>query len=127
MSEFVEVKTQDLTRDGLNWAVAKAEGYEPMLFPHSRKEYSVVASVGSTEEGNFAFEPCFYCTDWAKGGPLIEKHAIEFEWITDATLRAEVPTCGTSAYANSYLTAACRAIVASVLGNTVSVPKVLMV
>ena len=50
MTDFVEVKTSELTGGGLNWAVAKAEGYEPMLFPHSRNEYGVVASLGRLAE-----------------------------------------------------------------------------
>lgn len=116
MTEFVEVKTQDLAGAALDWAVAKAEGVEISLsgaHPHAVVDGRLVGYYAPS-------------TKWNQGGPLIEKYAVEFEWITDATIRAEVPACASSGYGNRHLTAACRAIVASVLGDTVSVPKELL-
>lgn len=132
MTDFVEVKTSELTGGGLNWAVAKAEGYEPMLFPHSRNEYGVVASLGSVEEGNFTFKPCVYCTDWSQGGPLIEKYHMNFCCEHPETIGAAL--CDENGmyiddrmmFGKTHLIAACRAIVASVLGDTASVPKELL-
>jgi hypothetical protein len=68
MTDFVEVKTSELTGGSLNWAVAKAEGYEPMLFPHSRNEYGVVASLGSVEEGTLHLSLAFTAPIGARAG-----------------------------------------------------------
>ena len=64
------MKTNELTGAALDWAVAKCEGYtdycpdtEKLLPP--RKEYGYV--------------PLFdlnYSTDWAQGGPIIEREQI---------------------------------------------------
>ena len=132
MTDFVEVKTNELTGGGLNWAVAKAEGYEPMLFPHSRNEYGVVASLGSVEEGNFTFKSCVYCTDWSQGGPLIESEELTVEpsawdWKGACVLwRAQQE--GESVYFEhtNILVAAMRAIAHAKLGDTASVPKELL-
>lgn len=131
MSEFVEVKTQDLIGAALDWAVAMAEKVDGFVTHKGRPAFEK-----EFDPDCWADDSClkvFKCwqyyapsAEWSQGGPLIEKYAVEFEWITDATIRAEVPACASSGYGNRHLTAACRAIVASVLGDTVSVPKELL-
>jgi len=113
--EMIEVKTAELIGPLLDWAVAQAEGISLRIYH------------GEVLRDYDGF-PQFWrpSTDWSQGGPLIEKYAIEFEWVTDLALRAEIPSCGTAAHARTHLVAACRAIVASVLGDTVSVPRELM-
>ena len=128
MTEFAEVKTQDLSGAALNWAVAKAEGFEPMLFPMSRTEVAI--SEGRRPDGSFSARACSYSTDWSQGGPLIEKYKLDIgapmenksgpwnaatEWGHPNGYKGETP-----------LIAACRAIVSSALGDTVSVPKELL-
>lgn len=121
MSEFVEVKTQDLSGAALDWAVSRAEGVEISLsgaHPH--------AVVDGRFVGNYAPS-----SKWDQGGPLIEKYKLDIgapmennngpwnaatEWGHPNGYKGETP-----------LIAACRAIVASVLGDTVSVPKELLV
>ena len=122
MTDFVEVKTQDLSGSALDWAVAKTEGVVVVTDPNSPRSRQMVEAADSIN-GWYCYSPS---ADWSQGGPLIEKYAVEFEWITDATIRAEVPTCGSYGYGNKHLTAACRAIVSSALGDTVSVPKELL-
>ena len=120
MTEFVEVKTSELTGAALDWAVAKAEAVELTLVgahPH--------AVVGGRLVGNY--RPS---SNWSQGGPLIEKYKLDIdasmenqngpwnaatEWAHPLGYKGETP-----------LIAACRAIVASVLGETVSVPKELL-
>lgn len=117
MTEFVEVKTQDLSGAALDWAVSRAEGVEISLsgaHPH--------AVVDGRLVGNYAPS-----SKWDQGGPLIEKYKLDIgapmennngpwnaatEWGHPNGYKGETP-----------LIAACRAIVASVLGETVSVPK----
>ncbi|CEL30236.1 phage protein NinX family protein [Pseudomonas fluorescens] len=120
MTEFAEVKTQDLSGAALDWAVAQAEQVK-VTVNGAFSEKVFIGSKSGLIKG--LYKPC---ADWSHGGLLIEKYAVEFEWITDATIRAEVPACASSGYGNKHLTAACRAIVASVLGETVSVPKELL-
>jgi hypothetical protein len=125
MSEFVEVKTAELEGAALDSAVARAIGayrgnYQfsesgPMdkawIFPG---EIPCKATTGK-------FSPS---TDWSQGGPLIEKYMIGFGVYSDAYF-AVIGLNDRSGAENgpTHLIAACRAIVAAVLGETVQVPK----
>lgn len=120
MTEFVEMKTQDLSGAALDWSVARADGVEISLagaHPH--------AVVGGRLVGNYAPS-----TNWNQGGPLIEKYKLDIgaplenksgpwnaatEWAHPMGYKGDTP-----------LVAACRAIVASSLGETVSVPRELL-
>ncbi|MEB0311532.1 DUF2591 family protein [Pseudomonas sp. 10B1] len=139
MSAFVEIKTADLVGTALDWATFCAvypdmqpiikitESTTKLLFKNAAKPVTFPRSVRLARMGLYGIEIDWYPSgDWECGGPLIDKYAIEFEWITDLTIRAEVPACGTPGHARTHLIAACRAIVASVLGDTVSVPKELV-
>lgn len=116
MSEFVEVNTADLVGAALDWAVAKAEGLDCGLWKKgSAPGYCVI--IVST----------FFCpaTRWADCGPLIEKYRIDFAQYADQVEAfSQIRSPGSKG--GTYLIAACRAIVASVLGETVSVPKELL-
>lgn len=131
MSEFVDVKVSELLGGALDWAVAKAEGFDIRRLKYDfRLSYNGIDAgrLHKKAPGFKVATPHFWqpSVDWNCCGRLIEKYAIEFEWITDLALRAEIPTCGTSAHALTHLIAACRAIVASVFGETVSVPRELV-
>lgn len=131
MTDFVEVKTQDLSGAALDWAVAKSigayrgeyvvcEGGEPWpawIFP---EWFPVKATTG-------AFSPS---ADWAQGGPLIEKYGVDLSAPPCIDTNREIgwqarPDDGKTYWhsGDTPLIAACRAIVASVHGDTVSVPK----
>jgi len=134
MSEFVEVKTSDLVGAALNWAVAKAEGWQVEVTPigyksgpstgHRRKATGYRLWMASDVQPN----ECSPSTDWSQGGPLIDKFILELKFY-----QHELPETSWRGNAeNSWsegptpLIAACRAIVASVFGETVSVPKELL-
>jgi hypothetical protein len=99
------MKTSELTDAALDLAVAICEhnaGWEP--------------------EGE---DRDFYSTDWAQGGPIIEREGIDLHCVNDSLWEAEVN-------ANDYhnrkngptpLIAAMRCYVASKLGDTVIIPK----
>lgn len=112
MSEFVEVKTSELSGEALNWAVAKVEGLNIHCVMH----------------GGFVVDCEEYLpsTDWSRAGPLIDKYRLDLEWISSSSCRASQSPYAPGGFGRTYLVAACRAIVASVLGHTVSVPKELM-
>lgn len=132
MSEFVEVKTQDLSGAALDWAVAQIGEVKTVMLSvksqEAKKPFALFGSlalpVGGGEEG-YSPSSCWHC-----GGPLIEKYKLDIgapmennngpwnaatEWGHPNGYKGETP-----------LIAACRAIVSSVLGDTVSVPKELL-
>lgn len=119
MSETVEVKTCELEGAALDWAVAVTKGYDLMKHPFRR-----------------AFIPNFgYCdyspsTNWALGGPLIEKHKLDIgapmenvtgPWNANTEWGHPMGTPGPTP-----LVAACRAIVRAKLGETINVPAELI-
>lgn len=130
MTDLIEVKTADLVGAPLDWAVAMAEGYKQDTENHltiiSPRGVFTSVSIRGAAEG-FGFRPS---TNWDQGGPLIEKHMVSLHcpqhdgdfwaaWITDNDKDV-------AQGAEQALPAACRAIVAAKLGDTVQVPKELM-
>lgn len=122
------VKTSDLIGPALDWAVAKAEGHQPLLVPTGRTEYSV-GVITAMDDGPKGFA-CCYSTDWSQGGPLIEKHV----WALPQRATHRYHLGAFEAYTpggfphngDTPLIAACRAIVAAELGDQVDVPDELM-
>ncbi|WP_110946448.1 phage protein NinX family protein [Pseudomonas bohemica] len=132
MSEFVEVKTAELTGAALDWAVAKVEEVEGLVLRNGRPSFVQEFDPElSCRESSISEWKCWIwyqpSEDWRDGGPLIEKHRVGFAiypehyfaatGLNDSSGTGDGPT---------HLIAACRAIVASVLGETVSVPKELV-
>lgn len=107
MSEFVEVKTSELTGAALDWAVGVAEG-NPMRVP-------VSDVVWSDHHGSYA--PSI---DWAQGGPLIERYRIQIAPVRRRQWLA-MHEAG-DFLSGSPLVSICRAIVAAKLGDVVQVP-----
>jgi len=105
------MKTSELTGAALDWVVAKCEG-------HDAHFYNGV--VRTTMRGVFGSE-CSYSTDWAQGGPIIERERINLEpfsningeqWSADGEWDSPTP-----------LIAAMRCYVASKLGDEVEIPE----
>jgi len=97
----MNIKTSELTGAALDWAVTKAEGFDH--------------AVTSNEWGMWG-----WATDWAQGGPIIEREEIAIfleypkEWgATDGNY---------SKGGDTPLIAAMRCYVASKLGDDVDVP-----
>ncbi|WP_138725708.1 phage protein NinX family protein [Pseudomonas lactis] len=119
MSEFVEITTADLTGAALNWAVAKATGAGELKVTDSGSVCCIYEMPCGSGCWTADYEPS---TDWAQGGLLIDE--------CDVSTANRIPTgywasarIGFRQAGPTRLIAACRAIVASVLGETVSVPK----
>ena len=101
------MKTNELTGAALDWAVTKCEGFDH--------------EVTSSEWGMWG-----WATDWAQGGPIIEREKIRLDcawnpgpWegsckIDGITAWTEGPTP---------LIAAMRCYVASKLGDEIEIPK----
>jgi hypothetical protein len=103
----MKIKTSELTGAALDWAVHQAwcEGAchdEP--YPH-------------------------YSTNWAQGGPIIEREKIRLDttWnCEDGYWSARMDTVGGWWLGDTPLIAACRCYVASKLGDTVDIPEELL-
>ena len=95
------MKTAELIGAALDWAVATANGDKLIL---------------AEEDWNW------YSTDWAHGGPIIEREGIDLQcqnqglWCADLGLDASI-------YGPTPLIAAMRVYVASKLGDTVDIPE----
>ena len=69
----MKIKTQDLTDAALDWAVAYAQGRTPTLnmYSHGMVWHGWWLATG----GEYERMPS-YSTDWAQGGPLIEREGL---------------------------------------------------
>lgn len=132
MNDMIEVKTSELIGPALDWAVLFA-GYgdgpdwrliDGGLFIIGLVDIRVGMDGIGQQETIDPFQPS---ARWKDGGPLIEKYMIGFGVYSDAYF-AVVGLNDISGAENgpTHLIAACRAIVASKLGDTVSVPRELM-
>lgn len=140
MTNFVEVKTADLVGAGLDWAVAQVEKVEVLVIRRGKPAFEMEFDPeASADEFCLKEYKCWLnyspSTDWSHGGPLIAKHRIDLTFDRDGLVFAylcdqdglELPSSNKwEAFGETHLIAACRAIVASVLGETVSVPKELL-
>lgn len=126
MTDLIEVKTADLADEALGWAVGKAEGLDLILEPPQYgNPWRVFARYhGHATERTKRFNPW---EDWGLGGKLIEKYRVGFGLYSDyffaVTGLDDLPG---DADGSTHLVAACRAIVAAKLGDTVRVPKELI-
>lgn len=100
---MTKIKTSELTGPALDWAVARAAGLyapEPWISDPS--------------------------TDWAQGGPIIDRERIQFRSEQNTQYRAFIGLCGADATGPTHLIAAMRCYVASNLGDEVDVPEELL-
>jgi len=109
------MKTSELTGAKLDWAVAKCEGWVDCC-----NGWLYQATIKDVEEGSY--KPS---TDWAQGGPIIERERIDVygfdgdSWGAEDNFRARQ-------YGPTPLIAAMRCYVASKLGDEVTIPDELM-
>ncbi len=125
MQQMIEVKTTELEGATLDWAVAVAIGHKPRTggkcaYPVEIEDWN----KPDTQVNAARFEPS---TDWAQGGPLIEKYRIEphpYNGIIGGKL-CKAWKVGSQSH-TGLLVAACRSIVVRELGDVVGVPAELM-
>ena len=121
MTAMIEVKVADVSGDLLNCLVATIERPDEKIF-HNCDGYTL----------RWHNKPPAYSTDWAQGGPLIEKYRPDLQTTRSSEIAAylnkDVNDPGPLIYGRgeTYLIAACRAIVAAKLGDVVSVPAELV-
>lgn len=100
------MKTSELTGAALDWAVKKCQP----LPDHGQR---------FVEDG---YHPS---TDWAQGGPIIEREKITWDGMA-ARIFVPERNCSICVYGPTPLIAAMRCYVASKLGDDVEIPKELM-
>ena len=101
----MKIKTSNLTDIAFEWAVAKADGTD-------KKSLADFARL----RGYYA-----YTTDWAQGGPIIERERIEFRQAKTGMLASYHG--GGTWFGKTHLEAAMRAYVALKLGVEVEIPE----
>ena len=119
------MKTSELTGAALDWAVAKCEG-QHLLDPYENKWELCWVLLGD-DSGNY-YAPS---TNWAQGGPIIEREGISVIEESDRTWTAniyrytdlDIPLY--SEQGRAPLTAAMRCYVASKLGDDIQIPEAL--
>ena len=134
MSQFVEVKTAKLIGPALDWAVAKAVG-----LTEEKNGLRFDRAGRPTVSGDFAI-PYQPSTNWAQGGPLIDKYKPwisppvndpdpeqPYGWDAEIYDEAGFDVIGRAIGCPSNLIAICRAIVVTKLGDVVQVPADLVV
>jgi hypothetical protein len=116
----MKLKTTELQRSALDWAVAKCEFNEPHYEPD---DWLVYVTERDSDDDGWIFKPS---TDWSQGGPIIEREGITVRRYTDALWDASIGRLDYVADGPTPLIAAMRCYVASKLGDEVDVPDELM-
>lgn len=135
MTDMIEVKTAELAGPALDWAVAEAEGIQRFVMGTDWPGNSAVDDAADRDRvvicnliGRLVVARGGWSNEWkpsaswAQGGPLIYKHRMSF-WGGENYVYAVCAGC--EGYGLTHLIAACRAIVAAKLGDTVRVPAAL--
>lgn len=117
----MKIKTSELTLLALDWAVTRAN-------------YEINHETVWEQDS----DTCKYSTDWAQGGPIIEREGIAVDviragWTIDSWVAALVHedrefdgVARAEEYGPTPLIAAMRCYVASVLGDEVEIPEELL-
>ncbi len=126
----MKIKTSELTDADLDWAVAKCNGKTLHYFIDDgfKKDPWLVVN-GEVDLPLHAYTPS---TDWAQGGPIVEREKIEWQWLPSShkahRYGARKPSLG-GLYRTfcmdgpTILVAAMRCYVASKLGDEVEIPE----
>ena len=121
------MKTAELTGAALDWAVAKCEGAGAALVTtHSRGEVLLLSDHTTDCDAGDHFKPS---TDWAQGGPIIEREGMQIYMVDHSFWGATMwwdDEHGASEFTQkgpTPLIAAMRCYVASRFGDEIEVPE----
>lgn len=114
--KMVEVKVSELEGAALDYAVAKAEGDEHWTSDRNPDWFA------------WRMRNWKPSTDWSQGGPLIDEYRPDIQGVRSGGFVAYLNNYMddldplVTGQGDTYLIAACRAIVAAKLGDTVKIP-----
>ena len=112
-----KIKTSELTGVALDWAVAKVNGHEQIRFRGCLVDPKTVSDGGALPT---KWRPS---TNWAQGGPIIEREAISLTQFSDYPKWTAKHPESLCIDGPTPLIAAMRCLVASKLGDEVDVPE----
>ena len=129
----MEIKTSEMTGAALDWAVAKCEGATDFWFDTVATHWVKLNGIDRALRYGWA-QSYLPSTDWAQGGPIIERENIG---VTPMTVTVGDDRGKRKWFANhedktdfqdgpTALVAAMRCYVATKLGDTVDVPDSLL-
>ncbi len=113
----MRIKTNELTGAALDWAVAKCEGIEL-----TNGCYNRLLVDGRMSRGQEMLAPYNPSTDWAQGGPIIEREKTAIKENGYGHWFAKVGA-GKWMHGPTPLIAAMRCYVASKLGDDIDIPE----
>ena len=125
------MKTSELQGAALDWAVVKCECAIPAAFKSTPALLNGSVRVFRRDISSYS-EPVSPSTNWALGGPIIERVHIEWQWLPSSSKHhrygARKPSLGGAKRTfcmdgPTVLIAAMRCYVASKLGDEVEVPE----
>ena len=127
----MKVKTSDLTGAALDWAVAKAEYTDRRVELNPHGGVRVENGPGSGDSYGVGWFDFRASTDWAQGGPIIDREKLDLYHSTDksnwaSAIWSDIPGGGQLHHKQrgpTALIAAMRCFVASKLGDEVDVPE----
>lgn len=138
------IKISEAQDQVLDWLVALAQGAQQIKAPENQRWMLHWPSPIFGDQPKWSMRAPHYSTDWAQGGPIIEREGINVEydgdWVYDPANQApdDEPDNGDrwlaapwnngtlGQYGPTPLVAAMRCYVASKLGETVEVPEELL-
>lgn len=122
------MKTAELTGAALDWAVAKCENALWLAYENALNNETPMPPRPSEYLQDYEFHPDHFkpSTDWAQGGPIIEREKLDLHWMDNFNAWAAAKGEGIAAingYGPTPLIAAMRCYVASKLGDSVEIPE----
>lgn len=125
----MKIKTSELVGPALDWVVASLDGYTELRVNPHRFDNSLLMTPPREEYGPVYLADIAYSTDWAQGGPIIERSVPVLmktnggDWIAQGAYDRVADCEARRYYGPTPLIAAMRCYVASKLGNEVEVPE----
>ena len=113
----MNVKTSELQGSALDWAVAKCEG-RGIEFEDPKDPWLTLDGIA--HQPLHSYTPS---TDWAQGGPIIEREKIALSYDTERFGWVASFYAGDDVFGGTPLIAAMRCYVASKLGDEIEVPE----
>lgn len=122
----MKIKTSELTGVALDWAVATCEGATDFWFDTVATHWVKLNGEERALRYGWARMSYLPSTDWAQGGPIIERERISVIWMQFSdeqywVAHIDNPEC--ERQGPTALIAAMRCYVASKLGDEVEIPE----